>query len=133
MRRPAVTTTSVDRTPSRQRAVACAGVALIVVLSGCGGESDDSAIDGAVLYQSNCASCHGADLEGTDRGPAHLSIVYEPGHHGDDSFRSAIANGAPQHHWTFGDMPAIVGLDEAEVTAIIAHIRSEQERQGLLP
>lgn len=85
---------------------------------------------GAELYQSNCASCHGDDLSGTDKGPSHLSIVYEPNHHGDDSFRSAIINGARQHHWNFGDMAPIPDLDDAEIDDIIAYIRAEQERQG---
>lgn len=84
----------------------------------------------AALYQSNCASCHGADLRGTDKGPSHLAIVYEPNHHGDDSFRSAILNGAQQHHWNFGDMAAIPGLDDDQIDEVIAYIRSEQERQG---
>jgi mono/diheme cytochrome c family protein len=85
---------------------------------------------GAELYQSSCASCHGADLRGTDKGPSHLSIVYEPNHHGDDSFRSAIVNGVGQHHWNFGDMAAIPGLDAEEIDDIIAFVRSEQDRQG---
>ena len=67
---------------------------------------------------------------GTDEGPSHLSIVYEPNHHGDDALRSAIVNGSPQHHWGFGDMEAVEGLDDAQVEAIISYIRSEQERQG---
>lgn len=85
---------------------------------------------GAELYQTNCASCHGADLRGTEQGPSHLSIVYEPNHHGDDAFRSAILNGAQQHHWNFGDMAAIPGLDDDEINDVIAFIRSEQERLG---
>ena len=73
-------------------------VALSVGLAACG--SDDTAptsaagpqVDrGAEIYAESCASCHGADLRGTDKGPSHLSIVYEPNHHTDDSFRSAIA------------------------------------------
>ncbi len=91
----------------------------------------DLTIDrGAEVYATSCASCHGADLRGTDKGPSHLSIVYEPNHHNDDSFRSAIANGAPQHHWPFGDMARIEGLSDADVEAVIAFIRAEQERQG---
>lgn len=109
-----------------------------VVLAAC---SDDTTSEntepapagdlGAQVYASSCASCHGADLRGTDKGPSQLSIVYEPNHHTDDSFRSAIANGAPQHHWSFGDMPPVEGLTNAEVEAVIGFIRSEQERQGL--
>lgn len=100
-----------------------------------GGESDPvtapmSDLDGAALYSANCASCHGADLRGTDKGPSHLSIVYEPNHHPDDAFRSAIRNGAAQHHWDFGDMPPIEGLADDEVEAIIAFVRAEQESEG---
>jgi len=85
---------------------------------------------GRALYAENCASCHGIDLRGTDTGPSHFSILYEPNHHGDESFRSAIQNGAVQHHWNFGDMPPIDGLDDNEIDAIIAYIRAEQDREG---
>lgn len=85
---------------------------------------------GAEVYAESCASCHGEDLRGTDDGPSHLSIVYEPGHHSDDSFRSAIANGASQHHWTFGDMDPVEGLSDSDVEAVIAFVRAEQERLG---
>ena len=69
-------------------------------------------------------------MRGTDDGPSHLSIVYEPNHHGDDSFRSAIANGAPQHHWAFGDMEPVEGLSDADIEAVIDYVRAEQQRQG---
>lgn len=48
---------------------------------------------GADLYAVRCAECHGADLRGTDRGPSHLSIVYEPNHHSDATFLLAVRNG----------------------------------------
>ncbi|MDW3221077.1 MAG: cytochrome c [Acidimicrobiales bacterium] len=112
--------------------------ALVVGLGGCGsGDGDTAAVAGpgsiqlgAEVYAQTCASCHGADLQGTDKGPSHLSIVYEPNHHTDASFRNAIANGAAQHHWNFGDMPSIDGLTGEEVDAVIAFVRAEQERQG---
>ncbi|NOX28863.1 MAG: c-type cytochrome [Actinobacteria bacterium] len=85
---------------------------------------------GAELYSSMCASCHGGDLRGTDLGPSHLSILYEPNHHTDDSFRSAITNGARQHHWSFGDMVPVVGLDDDDIDAIIAYVRQQQQIQG---
>ena len=95
----------------------------------------DSAVNvagglGSEVYAESCASCHGADLRGTDKGPSQLSIVYEPNHHPDDAYRSAIANGTPQHHWPFGDMPPVEGLTTEEVEAVIAFIRAEQARQG---
>jgi len=108
-----------------------------LALAGCGSgggeqsESDRSLVDrGARVYAASCASCHGADLRGTDKGPSHLSNVYEPDHHPDESFRNAIANGAPQHHWRFGDMPAVEGLSDEDVEAVIAYVRAEQQRQG---
>ena len=113
-----------------------AAVGLVIILAACGTDESTPASSspdldrGAQVYAQSCASCHGMDLRGTDEGPSHLSIVYEPGHHTDDSFRSAIANGAPQHHWNFGPMPAIDGLTGDDVESVIAYVRSEQERQG---
>lgn len=107
------------------------GIALIV--PACGDDSSstaDQSSEGAQLYQANCASCHGDDLRGTDQGPSHLSIVYEPNHHPDEAFRAAILNGAPQHHWSFGPMPPVEGLDDSEIDEIIAFVRAEQEEQG---
>ena len=111
--------------------------ALAVTVTACGsdgGNSTDSASTqtelGAQVYAEACASCHGADLRGTDKGPSQLSIVYEPNHHSDASFRNAIANGAPQHHFDFGDMEPVEGLTEADVEAVIAFVRSEQQRLG---
>jgi len=106
------------------------------LLVGCGSEEPTSEAstrgtgDGAALYEANCASCHGSDLRGTAKGPSQLSIVYEPNHHGDAAFRSAIAVGAAQHHWNFGDMPPVPGLDRDEVDEIVAYVRSVQEREG---
>ena len=109
-----------------------------VVLGACGsgatetvgGAAPGSVEAGVQVYASGCASCHGADLRGTDKGPSHLSIVYEPNHHSDDSFRSAIANGSPQHHWGFGDMEPVGGLSDEDIDAVIAFVRSEQQQQG---
>lgn len=130
------------RRSGRSPLVIIAGVATAVslALTGCG--SDDSnggnasgghssqIAEGEKLYQANCASCHGSDLRGTNKGPSHLSVIYEPSHHGDEAFRSAIANGAVQHHWPFGDMEPVPGLSESDVDAIIAYVRDVQEREG---
>ena len=109
--------------------------ALAVV--GCGGDGSGSEVandaQGASLYRQSCASCHGTDLRGTARGPSHLSEVYEAGHHPDDSFRSAIERGAAAHHWNFGDMPSVPGLNDDEVDAIIDYIRQQQDAHGLEP
>jgi mono/diheme cytochrome c family protein len=85
---------------------------------------------GEEVYQANCAECHGADLRGTDKGPSHLSIVYEPDHHPDAAFVAAISQGSTAHHWDFGDMPPVEGLDEDEVASVIAYVRSVQDSEG---
>jgi mono/diheme cytochrome c family protein len=113
---------------------------LVVLLSGAAcsdGDQPTAAPDraelvahGAEVYARSCASCHGEDLTGTDRGPSHLSVVYEPNHHPDAAFRSAIENGSSQHHWDFGPMPPVEGLDDRDVDAVIAFVRAEQDRRG---
>lgn len=110
-----------------------------MVLIGCGSGGTDEqgqtsgGASGQALYAANCASCHGPDLRGTERGPSHFSQVYERSHHGDDSFRAAIANGSRAHHWKFGDMPPVEGLAKDDVDAIIAFVRSEQDERGFEP
>ena len=115
--------------------------ALLVMLVACGGAqggagspsaSVGDVARGEVLYQANCASCHGVDLRGTDQGPPHLDPVYLPNHHADITFRLAVANGVRPHHWRFGPMPPIEGLDDEDVTAIIAYVRAQQRAAGML-
>lgn len=118
-------------------------VTFMVILAACtatGTEATDTTpLDetlvsaGADLYQASCAQCHGADLRGTDQGPSHLSIVYEPNHHGDIAFLLAVQQGARSHHWSFGDMPAIQGLTPEDVEAIVAYIRDQQRIEGFEP
>lgn len=113
-------------------------IAVFTLLSACAGDDTDLGVadglpadaDGADVYEARCASCHGADLRGTDKGPSPLSIVYEPGHHGDDSYRSAIRNGARQHHWGFGDMPAVTDITDEQIETVISYIRGNQQRLG---
>lgn len=115
--------------------------AMAIVLAGCGGSG--SAIDievlnqdpelvavGADLYATACGSCHGDDLRGTDRGPSHLSEVYEPNHHADAAFLLAVRRGVAPHHWSFGPMPPIEGLTDDDVNAIVAFVRDVQGREG---
>lgn len=124
------------RGPVAAVATALLGTAALLG-AGCGGDGGDTDAsagpDGAALYRQTCASCHGEDLRGTNRGPSHLSEVYEPGHHPDESFRAAIARGAPAHHWDFGDMPPVEGLDDDEIEAVIAYVREQQEAEGFEP
>lgn len=116
-----------------------AAVAVAAIVAACGDEGGGEVggappgRDGSALYAEHCASCHGTDLRGTDLGPSHRSVVYEPGHHPDDAFRSAVANGVRAHHWSFGDMPPVPGLSPAEVDAIIEHVRETQRAEGYEP
>lgn len=95
-----------------------------------GGGGTDADSEGAQVYQESCASCHGSDLRGTDQGPSQFSVVYEPNHHSDASYRAAIVDGVVAHHWGFGDMPPIEGLDDRQIDAVIAYIRSQQDEHG---
>lgn len=88
---------------------------------------------GDPLYQATCATCHGSDLRGTDIGPSHLSVVYQPGHHGDIAFVLAARNGVQQHHWPFGDMLPVPGLRDADLEAIVAFVRENQRIFGFEP
>jgi mono/diheme cytochrome c family protein len=111
-------------------------VVWVALLAACGSDAGDAnggPANGSALYAERCAACHGADLRGTGMGPSQLSIVYEPNHHPDESFRAAIRDGVTPHHWDFGPMPAVSGLDDDEVNAIIAYIREVQEREGFEP
>jgi hypothetical protein len=59
-----------------------------------------------------------------------LSEVYEPSHHADAAFLLAVQRGVSEHHWPFGDMPAVEGVDEAQVAAIVAFVRETQRTEG---
>ena len=86
---------------------------------------------GKPLYEKNCASCHGAMLQGTDKGPPFLHAVYVPSHHGDIAFQLAVAKGSRAHHWKFGDMEPVPGLSADDVAHITAYVRMNQRRAGV--
>jgi len=86
---------------------------------------------GQMLYEKFCAECHGKDLNGTDKGPPFLHRVYLPGHHGDTSFYKAAMDGAKAHHWKFGDMKPVEGIEEAHVTLIVKFVRYVQKKAGM--
>lgn len=86
---------------------------------------------GKVLYQKNCAACHGIDLKGSRTGPPFLHRVYEPSHHGDIAFQLAARNGVRAHHWQFGDMKPVPAVTTDEVAHITAYIRAAQRKAGI--
>lgn len=87
-------------------------------------------VAGEPLYTTNCAECHGEDLRGTDLGPSHLSIVYEPSHHSDGAFAVAVLVGTAQHHWPYGSMEPVEGLSDEDIISIIAYVREIQRIEG---
>jgi mono/diheme cytochrome c family protein len=87
---------------------------------------------GKLAYESNCASCHGTNAAGQDGvAPPLVHIIYEPSHHGDESFQRAAAQGVQGHHWPFGNMPPVEGITRADVTMIIAYVRELQRANGI--
>jgi mono/diheme cytochrome c family protein len=83
-------------------------------------------------FDKNCAACHGENAVGKDGvAPPLVHKIYEPSHHGDESFQRAVAMGVRAHHWKFGNMPAIEGLTRAEVKAITAYVRELQRHNGI--
>lgn len=104
----------------------------------------EEGMDGAALYQQNCASCHGTELQGQPdwRSPGPDGRLPAPPydatghtwHHGDDIlFRitrdgtAAVVGGAYE-----SDMPGFGdALTDAEIRAILDYIKStwpERER-----
>lgn len=101
-----------------------------------GGELDLGGIpegyhDGARAYAQYCAECHGQRGEGTDQGPPHVHVVYEPGHHPDQSFHNAARIGVQSHHWDFGNMEPVEGVTDAQLDAIVGYVRWLQREAGI--
>jgi mono/diheme cytochrome c family protein len=99
--------------------------------SGSEGATPFTGTTGAELYAQACATCHGADLRGTNQGPPFLDRTYEPGHHPDAAFMTAAMAGARSHHWDFGNMPRVEGITEEQVTAIVGYVREQQRANGI--
>ena len=87
--------------------------------------------DGERLFNENCARCHGTRATGTESGPPLVHRVYEPSHHADFAFQQAVRFGVRAHHWRFGDMPPVAGVDTAAVGQIIGYVRWLQRKAGI--
>ena len=97
------------------------------------GQLSKIALLGQSLYTVNCASCHGQNAVGQiDIAPPLVHKIYEPSHHGDESFQLAVARGVRSHHWRFGNMPAIEGLTREDVASITRYIRELQKTNNIL-
>lgn len=87
--------------------------------------------DGRALFEANCAACHGVNAAGSDQGPPLVHRIYEPSHHGDMAFVLAAKQGVRAHHWRFGNMPAVAGVNDEEVLLILAYVRALQRANGI--
>jgi len=97
------------------------------------GQLSEIAMLGKQAFDIKCASCHGENAVGQNGvAPPLVHKIYEPNHHGDESFQRAVAMGVRAHHWKFGNMPAIEGLTRADVKAIIAYVRELQRHNGIM-
>ncbi|HEU4700606.1 MAG TPA: cytochrome c [Gemmatimonadales bacterium] len=88
-------------------------------------------LEGKRLFEANCIGCHGPWAAGTDHGPPLVHRYYLPGHHSDEAFQRAVALGVQPHHWRFGPMPPVPGLDRRQVAAIIGYVRWLQRQGGI--
>ncbi|MFA8442334.1 cytochrome c [Yoonia sp.] len=87
---------------------------------------------GKLAYDAQCASCHGVNAVGqAGVAPPLVHIIYEPNHHGDESFQRAVGQGVQAHHWPFGNMPPVAGLTRADVAMIVAYVRDLQRANGI--
>lgn len=116
------------------RALVVVAAALVAAACG-GGGTDDGTGDpgrGETLFAANCATCHGPEAAGTATGPPLVHEYYVPSHHADAAFHLAVQRGVQPHHWDFGPMPPVPGLDQEDVTDIIAYVRGLQRDAGLI-
>ena len=86
---------------------------------------------GQLLYEQYCRSCHGLQLNGSDKGPPLLHPFYKPSHHGDQSFYRAALQGVQQHHWEFGNMPPVEAMTAKKMDSLVPYIRYYQKQKEL--
>ena len=90
------------------------------------GQHSEAGLAGKLLFAANCSQCHGDTASGTNQGPPLVHQIYEPGHHSNASFVIAVARGVRAHHWDFGNMPAVSGLEIDQIHQVICFVRELQ-------
>jgi mono/diheme cytochrome c family protein len=116
-------------TPPDTRAVAAGAPLVDVALPA---ELSAEAQIGARAFEAKCAVCHGENAAGQNGvAPPLVHRIYEPSHHADMAFVMAARNGVRSHHWTFGNMPPVEGLTDADLKAIVRYVRELQEANGI--
>ena len=81
--------------------------------------------DGRTAFQSLCSGCHGADGNGGEHAP---SIVASLAVRSEAQLAAIVRDGLP-----LKGMPAFKQLNDAQMTALITHIRGLQPRRGRRP
>ncbi|MEZ0471601.1 PQQ-dependent sugar dehydrogenase [Luteimonas salinilitoris] len=103
------------------RARTTARAAAVLALAVAAGAPAAAQTDASVLYQRNCASCHGADRQGTGLGPPLSARTYRYGGSRDDLAR-IIRNGIASQ-----GMPAFGGtLAPEEIAALAEFLPARQ-------
>lgn len=92
------------------------GLLIILVVSTLGRHSLAAVADGTVLYQQNCAVCHGSHGDGGVGVPLNLPDFLAVA--SDDYLRNTLHQGRPGRV-----MPAFPALSDNQAEAIITHIR----------
>jgi len=88
-------------------------------------------MSGKSLFDKYCSTCHGVKGSGSKQGPPLVHKIYRPDHHADISFQFAAKKGVRSHHWEFGNMPKVNGVNEDDVDKIIKYIRGLQKEAGI--
>ena len=88
-------------------------------------------MEGQQLFNANCSACHGKNATGTDNGPSLIQKIYQPRLHADGAFFIAAKSGARAHHWQFGSMPPVEGVEKQEVARIVEYVRALQRANGI--
>ncbi len=86
---------------------------------------------GQALFRENCSTCHGKNAAGSANGPPLVHKIYRPAHHADFTFHAAVKSGVVAHHWQFGNMPPVAGIDEKQVATIVRYVRELQRANGI--
>ncbi|MFN8583363.1 MAG: cytochrome c [Gemmatimonadaceae bacterium] len=86
---------------------------------------------GDTVYVASCARCHGTFGLGTDSGPPLVHAIYAPSHHADAAFQLAVRQGVRAHHWTYGNMPPVAGVSDADADQVTAYLRWLQSEAGI--
>src|ERR1700722_14832165 len=79
---------------------------------------------GRMLFESNCAGCHGLDGRGGERGP-NIATRPEISGHSDDEILAILRHGVAS-----AGMPAFGRLGDEKLEAVVRHLRTLQGLNG---